>query len=248
MSGNGDNILARWSRRKLAARLDEAPAVPAEDRENEQVPDGIADGGDASAPEPDAPEGEAAEPDEADVVAALPRIEDLTAESDITAFLKKGVPAALKQAALRRVWSIDPGIRDYVGPSEYAWDFNQPGAMTGFGPIEAKEAVVGFLSKAVRAVDTATEPAEQPPEQSADASPATTPAAGETSADGGAGASPAQEAADEPSGAGSPTPAAGTKTSPPTEDRAHSSAPDDGHSARLVEAAARPRHGGAMPR
>ncbi|MGB3540123.1 MAG: DUF3306 domain-containing protein [Mesorhizobium sp.] len=246
MSGNGDNILARWSRRKLAARLDEAPAVPAEDRENEQVPDGISDGGDASAPEPDAPEGEAAEPDEAEVVASLPRIEELTAESDITAFLKKGVPAALKQAALRRVWSIDPGIRDYVGPSEYAWDFNQPGSMTGFGPLEAKEAVVGFLSKAVRAVDTTAKPAEtaqaaEPPEQSADAPPDTAPAAGEPEA------SPAQRRADEPAGADSPTFAAETKTSPPAEGEARSPLPDSGKS-QPAAPSARPRHGGAMPR
>ena len=246
MSGNGDNILARWSRRKLAARLDEVPAAPEDDRENEQVPDGIADG-DASAPEPDAPEGEAAEPDEADVVASLPRIEELTAESDITAFLKKGVPAALKRAALRRVWSIDPGIRDYVGPSEYAWDFNQPGSMTGFGPLEAKEAVVGFLSKAVRAVDTAAKPAEAvqaaepPPEQSADTPPDTAPTAGEPEA------SPAQRPADEPARADSPTFATETKTSLPTEGEARSPLPDSGKS-QPAAPSARPRHGGAMPR
>ncbi|OQM73908.1 DUF3306 domain-containing protein [Manganibacter manganicus] len=247
MSGNGDNILARWSRRKLAARS-EAPAVAESDREKEQAPDEIADDGDASVPEPDASEEDAAESDEAEVVASLPRIEELTAESDISAFLKKGVPAVLKRAALRRVWSIDPGIRDYVGPSEYAWDFNQPGAMTGFGPIEAKEAVVGFLSKAVRAVDIATEPAEAgqpaepPPEQSADASADTTPAGEETEAP-----SP-QKPADESSGADTPTLAAETKTSPPAEGRAHSASPDDSNSSRPVEAVARPRHGGAMPR
>ncbi|TIU06806.1 MAG: DUF3306 domain-containing protein, partial [Mesorhizobium sp.] len=51
----------------------------------------------------------------------LPRVEDLTAESDLSAFLRKGVPKMLKRAALRRMWSLDPAIRDHIGPSEYAW-------------------------------------------------------------------------------------------------------------------------------
>src|SRR5690606_1128964 len=74
----------------------------------------------------------------------LPRVEDLTAASDLSAFLRKGVPMALKSAAMRKMWSLDPNIRDHVGLSEYAWDFNQPGSMAGFGPLDAKETVVGF--------------------------------------------------------------------------------------------------------
>src|SRR5690606_10207509 len=138
MTGGDDNILTRWSRRKLARRLDEAPVTD----EVEQEPGEIATADGAPVSESGLPETETEELD-AELVESLPRVEDLTAESDITAFLKKGVPAALKRAALRRVWSLDPGIRDYVGPSEYAWDFNQPGSMAGFGPLDAKKAVVG---------------------------------------------------------------------------------------------------------
>lgn len=29
----------------------------------------------------------------------------------------------------------DPAIRDFVGPSENAWDFTKPNAVLGFGPL-----------------------------------------------------------------------------------------------------------------
>src|SRR3546814_17956960 len=34
----------------------------------------------------------------------LPSLENLTAESDLTAFLREGVPESLKKAALRKMW------------------------------------------------------------------------------------------------------------------------------------------------
>ena len=50
--------------------------------------------------------------------ASLPTIESIGAESNIRAFLEAGVPGDLARAALRRVWSLDPAIRDFVGLSE----------------------------------------------------------------------------------------------------------------------------------
>ncbi|MFT8245948.1 DUF3306 domain-containing protein [Roseomonas sp. BN140053] len=67
--------------------------------------------------------------------ASLPAINDLTEHSDIAVFLRPGVPASLRQAALRRAWSLDPAIRDFVGPADYAWDYNAPdGGVFGFSP------------------------------------------------------------------------------------------------------------------
>lgn len=240
MTGGDDNILARWSRRKLATRLDEAAATD----EVEQEPGEIAAGDGLPDPEPDPSETEVEEFD-ADLVESLPRVEDLTAESDITAFLKKGVPMALKQAALRRVWSLDPAIRDYIGPSEYAWDFNQPGSMAGFGPLDVKEAVVGFLSKAARAIDNvaqqldaaqAADPSQEKPSDAAPTSeePETSPAEGSPT--------------DEMPGAEPPTLVAGTNVSPPAEKGLHAHSPDGNNSSQPSEPFARPRHGGAMPR
>jgi len=72
--------------------------------------------------------------------ASLPSIESIGANTDVTAFLRPGVPPDLTRAALRRAWSSDPTIRDFVGLVESGWDFNDPTAMAGFGPIDAGEA------------------------------------------------------------------------------------------------------------
>lgn len=133
MTAGDENVFTRWSRRKQAVRYGE-PAEPVEERK---------------ALEPTADEAEAAGqpvPEAPAICEPLPNLEDLTAESDLSAFLRKGVPEALKSAAMRKVWSLDPAIRDHVGLSEYAWDFNQPGSMTGFGPLTANESVAEFLA------------------------------------------------------------------------------------------------------
>ena len=102
-------FLSRWSRRK---RGETAP-------EPEPEPEPVAE-----APAP------VAEP-ELDL-ATLPDIETASAETDFTAFLQKGVPESLKRQALRRAWTLDPAIRDFVGPADYAWDFNAVDGVPGF--------------------------------------------------------------------------------------------------------------------
>jgi len=137
MNGERGNIFARWSRRKqlVQERGRLAPQRP------EQPDDGAAAEEAGQAPE------EVAAGPEAPPAPPLPSLEDITAGSDLSAFLQEGVPDALKRAALRKSWSLDQAIRDYIGPSENAWDFNAPGAIPGFGPLEAGKAVAEFLSK-----------------------------------------------------------------------------------------------------
>jgi hypothetical protein len=124
---NHMEFLARWSHRKRHATIDkntqsksgsspdnivsEASAAPAQDETRLPFDD-----------------------------ASLPKLESIGAESDIRAFLEAGVPGDLARAALRRVWSSDPAIRDFIGLSENSGDFNAPGAMAGFGPIDREEA------------------------------------------------------------------------------------------------------------
>ncbi|HEY7999786.1 MAG TPA: DUF3306 domain-containing protein, partial [Pseudolabrys sp.] len=67
---------------------------------------------------------------------------------DIRAFLQPGVPPDLSRAALRRAWSSDPAIRDFIGLVENGWDFNDPTAMPGFGPIDAGE-VAQLLTRVI---------------------------------------------------------------------------------------------------
>lgn len=88
----------------------------------------------------------------------LPSLEDLTAESDISRFLHKAVPQGLRQAALKRIWTLDPAIRDFVGPVDYAWDFNAPGGLPGITEAFTGD-VTELLARAIGAV-----PPEQPPE------------------------------------------------------------------------------------
>jgi hypothetical protein len=247
MSGDSDNPLARWSRRKLAARQEQELATPEKEQASGEVPEDNAP--EASLAEPGLPETEATELEVAEVVEPLPRVEDLTAESDVAAFLKKGVPMALKHAALRKIWSLDPGIRDFVGPSEYAWDFNTPGSMGGFGPLDAKETVVGFLSKAARAIDTVTEPdqatqaAAPSHEQRPDPVPDTALPVEEPEA------SPAEKPpTEEPPGIEPPVLLAATDVSPSVEFGPHSHSTGKSSPSQLPEVHSWPRHGGAMPR
>jgi hypothetical protein len=65
----------------------------------------------------------------------LPPIESIGTGSNIRPFLASGVPADLTRAALRRAWSTDPAIRDFIGLSENSWDFNAPDGIPGFGSL-----------------------------------------------------------------------------------------------------------------
>ena len=59
------------------------------------------------------------------------------------------VPVELTRAALRRVWTADPAIRDFVGLAENAWDFTDPNAMPGFGPLESTDEVRRMIAQVV---------------------------------------------------------------------------------------------------
>jgi hypothetical protein len=79
-------------------------------------------------------------------VANLPSIESIGAGSDIGAFLAADVPAELTLAALRRAWSADPTIRDFLGLAENSWDFDAPGGVPGFGSITREDVRLEFFA------------------------------------------------------------------------------------------------------
>lgn len=136
MSGDGD-FLSRWSRRKRQARR--AEPRPAAEPQPIPEPDETA-GGDGSAGEARA--AEAPPPPD------LPAVEKITAETDLAAFFREGVPEALRNAALRRMWSLDPAIRDFVGDArDYAYDWNVPGGVPGFGPLLPSDDVAGMVAR-----------------------------------------------------------------------------------------------------
>jgi hypothetical protein len=79
-------------------------------------------------------------------LAALPPLEDLTPETDLAPFMRVGVPASLRNAALRRMWALDPTIRDRVGDAlDYAYDWNLPGSVPGSGALLASDDVQAML-------------------------------------------------------------------------------------------------------
>jgi hypothetical protein len=81
--------------------------------------------------------------------ASLPSIEAITVDTDIRGFLQSRVPAALTRAALRQAWASDPAIRDFIGIAENQWDFNDPTAMPGFGPMRETDNLSALLTRAL---------------------------------------------------------------------------------------------------
>jgi hypothetical protein len=137
MSDDRGDFLARWSRRKREASRSEPGAASGDaDPARRDLPPDVQDDERSPASISPAPD-EAAEPAMTEAeLAALPKIEEISEETDIAAFFRKGVPDSLRNAALRRMWSVDPAIRDYVGDArDYAWDWNTPGSVPGSGPL-----------------------------------------------------------------------------------------------------------------
>ncbi len=117
------SFLSRWSQRKHDAKHPETDGTA--ERSVEE--------GDA-APAP-VVEGDA---DEEFDLSSLPKLEEITETTDITGFLRKGVPESLRNAALRKSWALDPAIRNYVNPAlDYAYDWNTPGGVPGNSEIAA---------------------------------------------------------------------------------------------------------------
>jgi hypothetical protein len=128
-----EEFLKRWSRRKQEAKVAvPAPPAPAAETKDAAIPNTP-----VAAPE--------AEID----LSKLPPIDSITAGTDITEFLRKGIPAELSRAALRRAWAADPAIRDFVGLAENAWDFTDPNAMPGFGPLQGTPEQIGAMVERV---------------------------------------------------------------------------------------------------
>ncbi|MDB5381481.1 MAG: hypothetical protein JWO26_1113 [Rhodospirillales bacterium] len=133
-----EGFLSRWSQRKRATLRGDAPPEPTVAEPDAKAGAFEASVGAAPAgPLVVAPEAALqtpaalAEEETPFDPASLPPLESLTAESDFLPFLARNVPALLKRDAMRRMWSLDIGIRDYVGPSDYAWDYNAVGGVPG---------------------------------------------------------------------------------------------------------------------
>lgn len=152
-----DGILSRWARRKRAVRAAERAEVPPLPEEGSALPTPV----DAATP---------ATPEEADAlaeaVARLPKLEDLTAETDLIPFLRAGIPSVLRNAALRKMWSVDPSIRDFVSEArEYAYDWNTPGGVPGLGPMLPTDDIKAMVERVMTGHAPKPVEAEAAPEE-----------------------------------------------------------------------------------
>jgi hypothetical protein len=249
-----ENFVARWSRRKREAAQDadatkSSPAAPPD----ADSPPATNDAGKSE--RTSAERGEL--PELPFDLASLPPVESITAESDIRAFLAPGVPPELARAALRRVWTADPAIRDFVGLAENAWDFNAPGSMAGFGSLEMTEELRGQVMRMVgRSLDETADLASAPPAAQGPApapsspteSDATVPETGPNEAKGKA----ESEAQDESAGFQDQT--MKTETEQDHRDRiadrdlAHTATHHDPAKPDNVQVVSRPLHGRALPK
>ena len=126
-----EGFLGRWARLKEEARQGEP---------------------EAAAPAPVEAEPEIAGDDteiSAEEIEALERIdiESLGYEADFSAFMKKGVPDALRKRALRQLWRSNPVLANVDGLNDYDDDFNvKHTVMETFA--SAYKVGMGYLTKA----------------------------------------------------------------------------------------------------
>jgi len=154
-------FLERWSRLKRAERdksMRRDPALPAPDE--------------SAAPMPQA---------DADPLEDLPALETLTKDSDFRAFMRPGVPEALRNQALRKLWGSDPVYANLDGLLEYGEDFAAPFRMAG---------VVATVYRVLEGMPDPEKPAEPAPETAL-----ATPVPGAAPVASTAGEAPAEEAA-----------------------------------------------------
>jgi hypothetical protein len=238
MSDPEETFVARWSRLKREPQnAREADTAPAQAEPEHKV-----DPGRETAPTapPRGEPGAGKRPEPGFDVASLPPIESITSASDIRAFLQSGVPAELTRAALRRAWASDPAIRDFIGLAENQWDFTDPTAMPGFGPLEAGDNVSELLAQALGKLP-------EPPLPGATPSPGARDIAAATSTASAPGdLRPPSQVLGMPAGnEASAEPVAAVELQERTASAAlqHENEPEEGH-----RAPNRRRHGGALPR
>jgi hypothetical protein len=149
-----ENFLSRWSRRKRESEQELDPAatepgrsvrprasgdpVPHDETGERAALDSRSRGNERTEDvDPDIRDSEPVPEKTEFDLSTLPSLDSIAAETDIRAFLQKGVPAELTRAALRRAWAADPNIRDFIGIAENQWDFATGSDLPGFGPLEA---------------------------------------------------------------------------------------------------------------
>ncbi len=165
-----EDFLSRWARRKREATAETQTVAKADpgsadqpNRDRSDAPDEAEQ--DAARRRQTPAQTRDAKPDDAFDLSTLPSLDSIGPTTDIRIFLQPGVPDALSRAALRRAWSADAGIRDFIGLAENSWDFTAGDGMHGFGaldPADAKRLLAELFSEHDSKNDKESE--SEPPE------------------------------------------------------------------------------------
>jgi hypothetical protein len=139
-----ENFVARWSR--LKRKTEQSTKVEGNTLSGDETQE-TASAADAEVTQASAEPGDEDQP--SFDPATLPPIDSISAGSNVRDFLQSGVPEELTRAALRRAWTTDPAIRDFIGLAENQWDFTDPTAMPGFGPLQAGDDVGRLVAQAM---------------------------------------------------------------------------------------------------
>jgi hypothetical protein len=145
-----DNFILRWARLKRRSDIErtiEATRIDSAIEPKEPVP------AEATTAQPRID----AAADEPFDLSSLPSIEAISANTDVRGFLQSRVPSELTRAALRKAWTSDPAIRDFIGVAENQWDFNDPNAIPGFGPLEMTGNETAVLTHALGKLESVSE-------------------------------------------------------------------------------------------
>lgn len=165
MTGSEENFISRWSKRKRAVEQEEVQAekaeTPAQAVPEEQLP--VED------------EESKANREAAEAV----NIDELVYESDFSLFLRRGVPAALKKQAMRKLWTSNPILANLDGLNDYEEDFNNPAHNVYKSAWKAGR---GYLAKLVddtkqKTLGALADPHNDNPEEDAETGSASTGAA-----------------------------------------------------------------------
>jgi len=130
LSRNEDGFLSRWARRKQEVR-------ESEEREAALAPDAAADAdAEAQAQALTDPDQREVPPDEETRQRWIEELEavDIDAlayESDFTIFMKSWVPGALRQKALRKLWTTNPALAVLDGLNDYDLDYTDKAIAAG---------------------------------------------------------------------------------------------------------------------
>jgi hypothetical protein len=119
--GPGGRFASRWSRRKRAVRAGgDAPPEAA------PVPEASGAAPTAGDPRPEAPDPTLADLPDDEVLRrlGLPDPDQLEHGDDFAAFMARGVPARLRNRALRALWRSDPVLANLDGLIDYAEDYS----------------------------------------------------------------------------------------------------------------------------